>query len=265
VTKEEDMGARWGWAVLGGTVAGVLTVGAVAALQHGPRPAAAQTSTTSVPTSGGAGTRPMRTITVAADGTSSGKPDTAIVQLGVQTQAAKAKDALDKASAKAQQLLDALKISGVKSEDITTTNVSLYPQTTSDGRTITGYQANNTVMAKIRDVGRAGSIIDAAAGVVGDEITLQGVSFAIDDTGKLRAEARKDAVTKARAQAEQLAAATGEKVGQVLSLSEGVSAPSPVPYAVAAGAARDAAASVPIEPGQQELDVSVTVVYELTD
>jgi uncharacterized protein YggE len=260
------MGARWGWAVLGGAVAGVLAVGAVAALQDGPQPAAAQTSTTAAPGGGSSGTtKPVRTITVAANGTSSGRPDTAIVQLGVQTQAAKANDALEKASAKAQQLLDALKISGVKAEDITTTNVSLYPQTTSDGRTITGYQASNTVMAKIRDVGRAGAIIDAAARVVGDEITLQGVSFAIDDTGALRAEARKDAVGKAKAQAEQLASASGGKVGQVLSLSEGVTAPTPVPYPVEAAAGRDAAASVPIEPGKQELDVSVTVVYELTD
>lgn len=261
------MSTRWGWALLGGVAAGGLAVGVLAATQGGSRPAVAQgtsTSTTTAPGgTGGTPSNPVRTITVAADGTSSGRPDTAIVQLGVQTQAPKAKDALDQANAKAQQLLDVLKVSGVKAEDITTTNVSLYPQTTSDGHTITGYQASNTVMAKIRDVSRAGAIIDASAGAVGDQITLQGVSFAIDDTGALRAEARKDAVAKAKAQAEQLAAASGQSVGQVLSLSEGVSAPSPVPYPVAAGAARDAAASVPIEPGQQELDVNVTVVYEL--
>ncbi len=168
-----------------------------------------------------------------------------------------------KANEKAQQLLDALKIRGVKAEDITTTNVSLYPQTTNDGHTITGYQAANTLMVKIRDIANAGSIIDAAAATVGDEITLQGVSFAIDDTGALRAEARKDAVVKAKAQADQLAAASGQRVGQVLSLSEGVSASTPLPYAVDASGGRDAAASVPIEPGQQQLDVNVTVVYEL--
>jgi uncharacterized protein YggE len=122
-------------------------------------------------------------------------------------------------------------------------------------------------MVKIRDVSKAGTIMDAAAGVVGDEITLQGVSFTIDDTGALRVAARQDAVAKAKAQADQLAAAAGLKVGKVLALNEGVVNPmQPLPYPpLAAGAARDAASSVPIEPGQQQLDVSVTVVYELTE
>ena len=87
--------------------------------------------------------------------------------------------------------------------------------------TITGYQAGNTVSATIRDVTKAGTIIDAAAGVVGDQITLQGVSFTIDDTGSLRQAARDDAVAHAKSQADQLAAATGLKVGKVVSIVRG--------------------------------------------
>ena len=74
-------------------------------------------------------------------------------------------------------------------------------------------------------------------------------------------------MSKAKAQADQLASAAGLKVGKVLALNEGGVAPvQPLAYPpLAAGGARDAASSVPIEPGQQQLDVSVTVVYELTD
>jgi uncharacterized protein YggE len=260
--EEGVMGARWGWALIGGVAAGALAVGIAAMVDDGASPVAAQTTT---PTTGGEGSSAPRTVTVSASGTASGTPDTAVVQLGVQTQAAKANDALDLANENAQQLLDALKVSGVEKKDITTTNVSLYPQYSNDGKTITGYQASNTVMVKIRDVAKTGAIMDAAAGVVGDEITLQGVSFVIDDTGALRDAARQDAVGKAKAQADQLAAAAGLEVGKVLALTEGsTGSVPPMPYAEAAGGARDAA-SVPIEPGQQELDVSVTVVYELTD
>jgi uncharacterized protein len=262
------MSARWGWALVAGAVAGALAVGVVAALDEGAPSAGAQETTTTAAAGGGSGTdaAPVRTVTVTGNGSASGTPDTAIAQLGVQTQAAKANDALDQANAKAQQLLDALKFGGVNKKDITTTNVSLYPQVSNDGHTITGYQASNTVMVKIRDVSKAGTIIDAAAGVVGDEITLQGVSFTIDDTGALRDAARQDAVAKAKAQAGQLAAAAGLKVGKVIALNEGgVSPMPPVPYLEAGGAADRASASVPIEPGQQELDVSVTVVYELTE
>ena len=113
---------------------------------------------------------------------------------------------------------------------------------------------------------KAWTIIDAAAGVVGDQITLQGVSFNIDDTGSLRQAARDDAVAHAKSQADQLAAATGLKVGKVVSIVEGAVPNIPLVYAAAGAPATTAADSmpVPLQPGQQELNLSVTVVYELT-
>jgi uncharacterized protein YggE len=262
------MGARWGWALLAGVTAGAVAIAVVAMIDEGPLPANAQaTTTTAAPptTGGGTSSAPMRTVTVTADGKASGTPDTATVQLGVQTQAGSAKQALDLANQKAAQLLDALKFGGVKPEDITTTNVFVYPQYGTNGQKITGYQAGNAVSATIHDVTKAGAIIDAAAGVVGDEITLQGVSFSIDDTGPLRQAARDDAIARAESQAEQLAAATGLKVGKVVSIIEGSVPSMPMfPYATSVPAAADSAA-VPLQPGQQELTLSVTVVYELAE
>ena len=263
------MGARWGWALAAAVAAGATAVAVAAVVDDGPRPAGAQaTTTTTAPGAGGGSgsNAPLRTVTVTAEGTASGTPDTAVVQLGVQTQAGSAKDALDQANQKASQLLDALKFSGVKPEDITTTNVFVYPQYANNSQTITGYQAGNSVSATIRDVSKAGAIIDAAAGVVGDQITLQGVSFNIDDTGSLRKTARDDAVAHAKSQADQLAAATGMKVGKVVSIVEGSVPNIPVVYADASAPATTAAGSapVPLQPGQQELNLSVTVVYELT-
>jgi uncharacterized protein len=264
------MGARWVWALVAAVAAGVTAVAVVAVVDGGPQAADAQaTTTTTAPSGGGGGSgtnAPLRTVTVTAEGTASGTPDTAVVQLGVQTQAASAKDALEQANQKAAQLLDALKFGGVKPDDITTTNVFVYPQYGNNGQTITGYQAGNSVSATIRDVTKAGTIIDAAAGVVGDQITLQGVSFNIDDTGSLRQAARDDAVAHAKSQADQLAAATGLKVGKVVSIVEGAVPNIPLVYAAAGAPATTAADSmpVPLQPGQQELNLSVTVVYELT-
>jgi uncharacterized protein YggE len=261
------MQARWAWAVGAAFVAGVVAVGVVAAIDDGPDPADAQETTTTTATGGGsAGTTSsdtLRTVTVTADGTASGTPDTAIVQLGVHTRAESANEALDLANQKATDLLAALDFGGVEKEDITTTNVFVYPQYGNDGRQITGYEAGNTVSVKIRDIENAGTIIDATAGVVGDEIVLEGVSFTIDDTGPLREAARADALTNAKAQAEQLASASGLSLGDVVSIVEG-SVPE-IPIFRAETAAADAAGgSVPLEPGQQELNLAVTVVYELT-
>jgi uncharacterized protein len=263
------MQARWAWAVGAAFVAGVVAVGVVAAIDDGPEPADAQETTTTTATGGGgtAGTsddsNPLRTVTVTADGTASGTPDTAIVQLGVRTRAESANEALDLANQKATDLLAALDFGGVEKEDITTTNVFVYPQYGNDGRQITGYEAGNTVSVKIRDIENAGTIIDATAGVVGDEIVLEGVSFTIDDTGALREAAREDALTNARTQAEQLASASDLSLGDIVSIVEGSVPQIPV-FRAEATAADAAAGSVPLEPGQQELNLAVTVVYELT-
>jgi uncharacterized protein YggE len=262
------MQARWAWAVGAAFVAGVVAVGVVAAIDDGPEPADAQETTTTTATGGGGtgttGSDTLRTVTVTADGTASGTPDTAIVQLGVRTRAESANEALDLANQKATDLLAALDFGGVEKEDITTTNVFVYPQYGNDGRQITGYEAGNTVSVKIRDIENAGTIIDATAGVVGDEIVLEGVSFTIDDTGPLRQAAREDALTNAKTQAEQLASASGLSLGDIVSIVEGSVPQIPIFRAEAPVAADAAGGSVPIEPGQQELNLAVTVVYELT-
>jgi len=91
------------------------------------------------------------------------------------------------------------------------------------------------------------------------------VSFNIDDTGNLRKVARDDAVAHAKSQADQLAGATGLKVGKVVSIVEGSVPDIPPVYADAAPATTTAGSMpVPLQPGQQELNLSVTVVYELT-
>ena len=73
---------------------------------------------------------------------------------------------------------------------------------------------------KIRDIENAGTIIGATAGVVGDEIVLEGVSFTIDDTRRC-ARRREGALTSARTQAEQLASASDLSLGDIVSIVEG--------------------------------------------
>ena len=105
-----------------------------------------------------------------------------------------ANGALDQANEKATQLIATLKAAGVQPDDITTTDVSIYPQYDSAGQHVVGYNASNQVVARFKDLTKAGEVIDAAASAVGDAITLGGVSFSIDDTGALKQQARVGAV-----------------------------------------------------------------------
>jgi uncharacterized protein YggE len=198
-------------------------------------------------------------ITVHGTGRIAGTPDVLTVSVGVQTTAAHAVDALGQNSQRAHAVIDALKANGVADKDLQTTQLSLSAHYTPGGA-ITGYDVSDTVTAKLRDVAKAGQAIDAAVAAAGDSGRLEGVSFSFGDDSALTAQARHDAVVRARAQAQQLADAAGVKLGALRSLAETSSTPSwPVQYATGAVAAPAA----PIQAGTQELTVEVTAVYEV--
>ncbi len=201
----------------------------------------------------------MRTITVTGVGEVRGTPDVADLFIGVSGRGATAADALGGVSDRAQKVLGVLRDGGVADDDIQTTDLSIQP-VYDDQNHITGYEAVNTVSARIRDLATAGAIVDAATAKAGDNIRLQGISFSIDDDSKLLAAARTRATKRARAQAEQLAGGADVEVGDVQSISES-SASDPIMYSAGDAAAR--AASAPVEPGRQTLSVSATVVFSI--
>jgi uncharacterized protein YggE len=195
-----------------------------------------------------------------------GTPDTLRVVLGVETRSSSAKEALAANNDKANALVDTLKGKGVEAKDIQTSQLSINPTYDDKGQRITGYQVNNTVTATLHDIGGAGALIDAAAAAVGDAVRVQSIGFSIDDDSALKAEARTQAVHLAQLQAEQMAKAAGVRLGGIRLISE-VPASGPMPYydavAMPAAAAGRAAAPAPILPGQQELSLTVDVVWDI--
>lgn len=212
---------------------------------------------------GGAGDATPPGISTQGTGKVTGTPDTVTVVLGVQTQGAEANVALAENAQRATALIDTLKAEGVEAEDIQTSDLSVQPVFAPGGSAITGYQVTNQVTATVRDVSKAGGLIDAAAGASGDAIRVQQTSFSIADDSELRAQARARAVQQAKDQAGQIADAAGVRLGDVRSITE-VPAGTPGPYPQA-GTAFDRAPSTPVEPGSQELTVSVSVVYDIDD
>src|SRR5690242_8595358 len=82
-------------------------------------------------------------ITVTGNGTVDATPDQASFDFGVTTNAATAAQALSRNASQARAIIDALRKAGIGSADIQTTQVSLWPHTSSDGSRVTGYQASN--------------------------------------------------------------------------------------------------------------------------
>ena len=262
-----------GWiaTVVGGAAVGMLAVGVVAMINNtssspsdSTASAVAETSTTA-----GGGSTPSgivtRSVTVSGHGKVTVKPDTASLSLGVSVTASKANDALRQAANKADTLIKVLTSAGVSQDDIATSGVSLYPQYDNTGRRISGYNASNSMTVTIRKLGDAGTIIDAAAALVGNEINVGGISFYVNDTEAVLGAARAAAITNAKARADQYAGAANATVGAVMTISE-VSSPviGPIYYQNAASDRAGATpSSTPVSPGTQDLTIDVTVVYEL--
>jgi uncharacterized protein YggE len=203
-------------------------------------------------------------LTVSAEGLSEGRPDMATINLGVTTEGQTAQAALQENARRMQALNQALRRAGIAERDIQTSNVSVYPQQQyREGQAplITGYQANNTVTAKVRRIDNTGRVIDAAVSAGGN--TVNGVYFSYQDPDAQLDAARRDAIAEARRRADLYANALGMRVHRSVAVPEGggYAPPMPVPMAARMEAAQDA--STPVSPGQIETRVSVGVTFEL--
>ena len=198
-------------------------------------------------------------ITTRGVGTVAGTPDTLTVVLGVTTRAASAADALTDDNARTTALLAVLRTHGVAEKDLRTSGLSIAPTLAADGR-ITGYEVTNEVTATLHDLAGAGALVDAAARSAGDAVRVQRIGFGIADDAQPGARARADAVGQAVTQARQLADAAHVSLGPILSITEVTGGQPPVP---AAQDSAGAAATIPIEPGTQDVSVTVEVVHAL--
>ncbi|MFN8034407.1 MAG: SIMPL domain-containing protein [Acidimicrobiia bacterium] len=200
-----------------------------------------------------------RTVTVQANGRVTGKPDTMTLTIGVESRGPTARAALDRNNQRAGDVIASLKASGIAPDDLQTSQLSVSP-TYDDRGHVTGYSVSNMVTAKLHQIDNAGKVIDAAAAFAGDDIRVGGVQFSIEDTGKLAGAARAEAMKQAKQHASDFASAAGASLGAVQKITEtAASVPTPIAYAGAA----DVAKSAPVEPGTQEVGVTVTVVYAL--
>jgi len=248
---------RWLATLVAGAVVGMLAVGAVGCATDS---ASAGTDTT-IPTGDDDNVTQTKTITVTGEGKTTVQPDTANVNMGVRISGPSAQDVLAETDEKATALITALKALGVADVDIQTAGLSIYPQYDSNGRNVTGYEATNSVNVTIRDLDRAGEIIDGGAAFAGDAITIGGIFFSVADPEAVMSDARAAAIENAKKRAGEYAEAAGVEVGEVLMISEiGVTPPMPLYRDYAAA---DEAAGLAIQPGTTDLSATVTVVFAL--
>jgi uncharacterized protein YggE len=205
-------------------------------------------------------------IWVTGEGKVEAAPDIVAVQLGTVAQSKTVADAQRQANAAMTQMMNALKTNGVAETDIQTSYFSVQVVTHYDPATQQsvpdGYSITNLLMVKIRDVAKAGSIIDSVVQAGGDLTRIDSISFSIDDPIALYDQAREKAMADAADKANQLAKLSGVKLGKPAYVTENstpvVQPPSPVYAKTAADST-----GTQISPGQLEITVDVQVAYAI--
>lgn len=204
----------------------------------------------------------LRQVTVVGHGEIKGKPDTAQVQIGVENEAATTKEALAQNSAQVAVIIEQLKKLGIAEKDMQTSNFSISAKYDKDGRQVTGYNVSNSVSVKIRQLDKAGALLDQVVQAGANRI--YGINFSVDDPSALLNQARDKALADAKAKAGQLAQGAGAKLGQVLVLTENIGE-APVPR-FAAGAMlknADGVSEVPLQAGEQTFSLQIQATFEL--
>jgi uncharacterized protein len=207
---------------------------------------------------GGASDEQRDGITVTGVGHVDSVPDQAEFSLGVTTKGRTAREALAANSDRMRRLIAALKDAGVSERDLKTQNVSIGPNYDGDDGP-SGYSASNSVSALIRDLDRAGAVLEAASRAGANNV--YGPSLTRANREALEADALEKAVENARRRAETLARAADVRLGQVTAIVESVDRGGYELFAERAAA--ESATDVPIEKGTEEIAASVTVTFAI--
>lgn len=205
---------------------------------------------------------PARRIAVTGAGQVEAAPDMAVITLGVRQEDKEAQVAMRATSAAVAGMLERLAEQGIAARDLQTRELSLTPVWSersgsgAERRQITGFEAANTVVVRVRDLDALGGILDAVLAEGAND--FNGLRFDLQDPAPLAEEARRRAVADAMARAKLLAEAAGVALGPVLSIDErgGV-----MPKAEMA--MRMSTAGAPVAAGEVSVTANVSMVFAI--
>ena len=207
-------------------------------------------------------------VTVTGTGSAAGVPDVAVVSVRVYIERDSIDVALSDAATAVREAGEVLKANDIAAKDRSTTDIVLNPRydhSRSDGvERIVGYAAYQSLSVRVRKLNRLGTLLTALAATSGDALRVDGLSLELSATEELTKAARQAAFADAKDKAEQYARISGMPLGQVISIEESTGG-----YAGFAGDSRRvklaSASPMPIEAGERQVGVTVSVTWELGD
>ncbi len=210
------------------------------------------------------------TITVSDTGTIYTKPDLALATASVVTEKKTVAEAMQENTRKMNAVIDAVKELGVEDKDLKTTSFNIYPRYEwyeatelypSGRRVLVGYEITQSLQIKIRDMEKIGTIIGAATDAGANEVS--DLQFTVDKEDALKAQARAEAINKAKAKAEELAKQLGIRLVKISNFSESGTMPYFYSAKEAAPSGIGGGETPQIETGENKIEVTVSITYEI--
>jgi uncharacterized protein YggE len=242
------------------------------------------------------GDNDRRGIWVTGTGTATGAPDLAVLNLGVETLADSAAEARTTAAGGIKAIREALTEREIAPEDLQTRHYRIGPRydyvevtecvdeegdsvepsesgepspgtqcTRSHKQVLRGYQVNNQLDVKVRDLDTVGEVIDGVIEAAGDIVRINGINFSIEDSAALEDEARAAAVADMQAKAVSLAELAGVGLGPLVYLTEFEPSAGQYERARAAYAFAAQESLTSIQPGGLDVVVMVQGVFEIEE
>jgi uncharacterized protein YggE len=209
-----------------------------------------------------------RTITVDATATGEREPERALLTVAVESQAGTARQASDANADQMTRVIAALRQLRITGPDVRTVSYRLEPvygnierPQNDSGPRIVGYRAINMVQIRVDTIARLGPVIDGVT--AGGANRVAGLSFALRNDEAARQEALEQAVADARREAEVVARAAGQTLGEPLEISMNTMRPFPQPYADREMMMSARAEPTPVEGGTLTISATVHIVYRL--
>ena len=213
-------------------------------------------------------TKPTETISVSSIGKAQVTPNVATITATIESKNPNLDEARRENEVKVSALIAALKNLGVDEKDIKTQQISGGPGYEPAVQIFPAPRYPNTNLfttsleVKIRNFENTDEIIAAmtqngATNLYGPNLT---VDEALQEEGKSKA--REDAVTEARKKGEQLAKLSSRKLGKAIKITEQGDYGYPIPI-LARGEADLKAQASQIQPGQNEVTITLQVDFEL--
>lgn len=255
-------------------LAGILAAGIFAATFSGTQLMSATAQSTNNDT------RTNSTVSTSGTATTSVQPDKFTVTVGVETKGTTAQEAASSNANLTAKVIDALKALGIAEGDISTSSYNVYPTYDQKQYTepcimiyppppecepkldIIGYTASNSLSITLDAVGNvdAGQVIDTSIGAGAN--TVQGAFFFVSQERQeeIRDSLIPDAIANARHRADIAAGAVGMQVSGVQSINL-----NDVFFPIYSRGVELQAADTQILPGQQQVTMTVNIVYYLSD